>query len=79
MEGGWLWLGTVCSQCTWSPLQPCGCCFLPLAQSFQEVAVHLPFPSQVVELVLEYLYSDGIDDIHSELTASVIVWCGVDW
>ena len=34
-------------------------------QSFQEVAVHLAFPSQVVELVLEYLYSDAVDTIHS--------------
>ena len=46
---------------------------IALLQSFQEVAVHLPFPSQVVELVLEYLYSDSIDVIQSAFTASVMV------
>ena len=48
-------------------------------QSFQEVAVYLPFPSQLVELVLEYLYSDSVDAIQSEfLSSNVILWCS-DW
>ena len=46
---------------------------IALLQSFQEIAVHLPFPSQLVELVLEYLYSDSIDVIQSAFTVSVIV------
>lgn len=44
-----------------------------LTQSYQEVAVYLPFPSQLVELVLEYLYSDGIDAVQSVFIASVML------